>query len=137
MTAYFLPRARPAAWMCGMIASGSSALELCPCSDRMTSCPPGTEGTGSGGSARVASGIGAGAGSSTAHEMRKRVRIVFPVIWTAISYCSSTGPPGRAGAGRLTGRCGGSSSPDTAIQPIWSRAAPRIEAGPRSAHATL
>lgn len=118
-----------------MIASGSSALELCPCRDRMTSCPAGTEGTGSVGSARVASAMAAGAASSTADEMKKRVRIVIPMRRTGISNCSSKGPPGSAGAGRLTGRCGKSSSPETAIQPSNARAPARIDAGPHSAHA--
>ena len=99
MTEYFLPRARPAVWMCGMIASGSSALELCPCSDRITSCPAGTEGTGSGGSSRFASGIAAGGASSTADEMKNRVHVVTPCTLTWMSNCSNSNPPASAARG--------------------------------------
>ena len=121
---------KPAMWICGMIGRASSAPELCPCRNKITWCPSGMCGTGSGGSSRLDGRIPMGAVSSIADAMRKRVCAVTPRTVTGISYCS------KGGDTTLTGRWGVSSSPETAIHPSGWRSAARCATGPRSAHAT-
>jgi len=62
--------------------------------------------------------------------MKKRVWSVSPWVVTGISSCSN------GGGASFTGRCGLSSSPETAIQPSEVRAAAACALGPRSTHAT-
>ena len=82
----------------------------------MTLLPSGTSGSGSGGSSRSVCGVRAEA-AAAGDAMRNRVCSVssgwLPVAGTVtgISYCS------KGGAGTLVGRCGMSSSPETAIHP--------------------
>ena len=80
----------------------------------------------------------AGAEAGTAGDaMRNRVCSVssgwLPVAGTVtgISYCS------KGGAGTLVGRCGMSSSPETAIHPRAARVAVRSATGPRIAQAVV
>ena len=102
----------------------------------MTLWPSGTCGSGSGGSSRSVCAGRAEAGTA-GDAMRNRVCsvssgwLLVAGTVTGISYCS------KGGAGTLVGRCGMSSSPETAIHPRAARVAVRSAKGPRSAQAVL